>query len=108
MFNNSIKNSFTSSFDSWTTDKTIVDTENEFQVDIGSAAFINIPKFLIVAHQTEARAGIANKENKNAISDTIDVRNYFVEKDGTKYPRDSVDADYAANDYFHQYRDPKL
>ena len=44
MFNDSIKNSFTLSFDSWTTDRKIVNTGLEYQVDIGSSANINSPQ----------------------------------------------------------------
>ena len=42
MFNDSIKNSFTLSFDSWTTDRKIVNTGLEYQVDIGSSVQILI------------------------------------------------------------------
>ena len=44
MFIDSIKDSFTLSFDSWSTDKKTVDTQLEYQVDIGSAQNINSPK----------------------------------------------------------------
>ena len=47
MFNDSIKNSFSLSFDSWTTDRKIVNTGLEYQLDIGSSANINSPKYLI-------------------------------------------------------------
>ena len=38
MFNDSIKNSFTLSFDSWVTDRKIVNNGNEFQIDIGKCS----------------------------------------------------------------------
>ena len=94
MFNDSIKNSFTLSFDSWTTDRKIVNTGFEYQVDIGSSANINSPKYLIVAHQTAARSGASNKANNISIFDNLDVRKYFVEIDGIRYPKDSVDVNY--------------
>ena len=50
MFNESIKSSFTLSFDSWTTGRKTVNTGVEFQLDIGSASNINSPKYLIAAH----------------------------------------------------------
>ena len=108
MFNESIKNSFTLSFDSWTTDRKIANTGSEYQVDIGSAANINSPKYLIVAHQTAARSGAANKTTNNAIFDNLDVTKYFVEIDGIRYPKDSVETNYDENNYLDQYRDIKL
>ena len=51
MFKDSIKRSFTLSFDSWSTArKTAVKTQLEDQVDIGFAKNTNSPKYLIVAH----------------------------------------------------------
>ena len=49
IFNESIKNSSTLSFDSWTTDRKTVDSQLEYQVYIGSAQITNSPKNLIVA-----------------------------------------------------------
>ena len=104
MFNNSIKDNFKISFDSWTSERKIVNTGLEYQVDIGSAKNINSPKYLIVAHQTNARAA-GGKLVNNAIFDNLDVRKYFVEIDGIKYPKDAVDVDYDANKYVYKYRD---
>ena len=61
MFNESIKNSFSLSFDSRTTDRKTVNTDVEFQLDLGSASNINSRKYCIAAHETGARAGPANK-----------------------------------------------
>ena len=36
------------------------------------------------------------------------MRKYFVEIDGVRYPKDSVDINYDANDYLDQYTDIKL
>ena len=108
MFNDSIKNSFSLSFDSWTTDRKIVNTGLEYQVDIGSSANTNSPKYLIVSHQTAVRAGASNKANNISIFDNLDVRKYFVEIDGVRYSKDSVDVNYTENDYLDQYRDIKL
>ena len=108
MFNDSIKNSFNISFDSWTTDRKIVNTDLEYQLDIGSSANINSPKYLIVAHQTAARSGASNKANNISIFDNLDIRKYFVEIDGIRYPKDSVHVNYTENDYLDQYRDIKL
>ena len=108
MFNKSIQSSFTLSFDSWRTDRRIVNTGLEFQVDIGSASNINSPKYLIAAHQTQDRSNGANKTINNAIFDNLDVENYFVEIDGVRYPKDGVEVDYETNNYLDQYRDLKL
>ena len=59
MFNYSIKNSFTLSFDHWTSDRKTVDTQLEYQIDIGSAQNVNSPKYLIAVHQTADRTGLA-------------------------------------------------
>ena len=58
MFNDSIKNGFTLSFDSWSTDRKTVETQLECQVDIGSAQNIKSPIYLIVAHETAARLDV--------------------------------------------------
>ena len=52
MFIDSIKDSFTLSFDSWTSDRKVVDTQLEYQIDIGRAQNIIIPKNPIAVHQT--------------------------------------------------------
>ena len=38
----------------------------------------------------------------------MDLRKYYFEIDGQRYPRDSVLINYEENDYFHQYKDLKL
>ena len=63
---------------------------------------------MIAAHQTAARSGFANKAIKVSLPDQVDVRQFFVEIDGIRYPKDSVDINYATNGYLDQYRDPKL
>ena len=55
MFNEAIRENFTLSFDAWVTDRKPVNTGNEYQLDIGSASNINIPLYLIVAHQKTQR-----------------------------------------------------
>ena len=41
MFNESNKNSFTLSFDSWYTDRKFVTDRSEIQIDFGSAQYAN-------------------------------------------------------------------
>ena len=108
MFNDSVKNSSTLSFDSWITDRKIVNNGNEFQIDIGSAQNINSPKYLIIAHQTANRIATSDREINNAISDNLNVRKYFCEKDGGRYPKDEILLDYESNNYLDQYRDLKV
>ena len=98
----------TLSFDSLSTDRKTVDTQLEYQVDIGSAQNINNPKYLIVADQTVARIGVPNKVNNVAVFDILNIRKYNVDIDCIRYSRDGVSIDYASNDYVDQYRDLNL
>ena len=108
MFNDSIEESFAFSFDHWTSDRKTVDTQLEYQIDIGSAQNISSPKYLIAVHQTADRMGVPNKTNNVAISDHLNVRKYHVDIDGVRYPGDGVSIDYGLNDYVDQYCDIKL
>ena len=108
MFIDSIKNSFTLSFDSWSTDRKTVDTQLEYQVDIGSAQNSNSPNDLITVHQAAGRVRVPNNANIIGISDHLDVRKYRVDIDGVRYPGDGFNVDYGSNDYVDQYRDLKL
>ena len=65
------------------------------------------PKHLFTTHQTEARTGAPEKENNMAVFDHHDVRKYFVEINGVRYPRDAIDLDYSKNYYLNQNRDLK-
>ena len=64
MFNESIQNNYRIFFNEWYTERRIV-TDQIFQVDIGSAQSVSSPKYLICAHQTEARSALPNKRKKN-------------------------------------------
>ena len=104
MFNESIKNNYTLTFDSWYTEQKIVTNGGEFQVDIASSQSTNSPKNLIAAHQTEARVGTSNKRNNFSIFDHVDVSKYFVEIDGYRYPKESIISNFSENDCLDQYR----
>ena len=106
LFNESIKNNYTLTFDSWYTERKIV-TDGEFQVDIASSQSTNSPKYIIAAHQTEDRVGTASKANNISIFDHVDVKKYFAEIDGYRYPKESVITNFTENDYLDQYRDLK-
>ena len=108
MFNNSITDSFTLSFDSWTSDRKTVDTQLEYQVDLYKAQNINSPKYLIAVHQTADRIGVSNTANNAARFDHLDVKKNHADVDGVRYPRVGVFNDYASNDYLDQYRNLKL
>ena len=90
VFFDSIKNNFTSSFDSWGTDRKAVDTQLKYQVDNGRAQNFNSPKCLIVAHQTADRIGIPNRANKIAVFCNLNVRKYHIDIDGVKHPRNAI------------------
>ena len=49
LFNESIRENFTLSFDDWVTDRKLVNTGNEYQLDVEPASNINIPLYVIVA-----------------------------------------------------------
>ena len=110
MFNEAIRENFTLSFDAWVTDRKPVNTGQEYQLDIGSASNINIPLYLIVAHQKTQRYNPARPINRfnNAVFDHVDVKRYFVEIDGVRYPKDPVETNFSDNKYLDQYRDLKL
>ena len=107
LFNESIKNNYTLTFDSWYTERRIVTDGGEFQVDIASSQSTNSPKYLIAAHQTVDRVGTANKANNISIFDHVDVKKYFDEIDGYRYPKESVITNFTENDYLDLYRDLK-
>ena len=107
MFNESIMNNYTITFDSWHTERKISNDGREFQVDIGSAQSINSPKYLIAAFQTNARTA-PNKNSNPAIFDNNNVTKYFVEIDGIRYPKDGLLINFEENSYLDQYRDLKL
>ena len=107
MFNESIMNNYTITFDSWYTERKISNDGRELQVDIGSAQNINGPKYLISAFQTNART-TPNKASNAAIFDNNHVRKYFVQIDGLSFWRDGVLTNFEENSYLDQYRDLKL
>ena len=100
--------SFTLSFDSWSTDRKTVDTQLEYQVDLGTAQKINSPNYLIVRHQTADRVQDPNESRNKAVLDNLNVRKYHVDTVGVIYPRHGIVEDFATNDYLDQYRDVML
>ena len=84
MPNDTVKNMFTISFDSWSTDGKTFDTQLEFQLDIGYAQNFNSPKYVIVVHQRADRRGVPNKTNSIAIFDNLNVLKYHVDIHGVR------------------------
>ena len=114
-FNEAISQTFTLSYESWTTDRKPIDTGREFQLDLSSASNINSPLYLIAAHQKTQRPDPANPANNlsnnrfnNAIFDHVDVRKYYSEKNGIRYPKNPVMVNFEENKYLEQYKDLKL
>ena len=107
MFNESIQNNYRVFFDDWYTERRIA-ADEMYQVNIGSAQSVNSLKYLICAHQTADRSDIPKKRTNISIFDHLDARNYFIEIDGVRYPRDGVLANYSLNEYLNQYRDVKI
>ena len=101
MFNESIQNNYRIFFDEWYTERRRV-TDQIFQVDIESAQSVKSPNCLICAHQTEARSALPNKRKNISRFDKINVRKYFIEVDGQRYPRGSVFTNDTENDYSDQ------
>ena len=101
MFNESIKKNYRTSYDDWYTER----RDTIYQVDIGSAQSVNSPKHLIEVHQTAARLNSPSKILNISRFDNLSVKKDFVEKDGYRYPHDSVLINYELNDYRDQYGD---
>ena len=97
IFNEAISKTLSLSYESWTTDRKPVDTAREFQIDISSASNIKRPLYLIAAHQKTQRAEPANpainlstNRFNIAIFDHVEVRKYYSETDGLRYPKNPV------------------
>ena len=108
MFNEATQINYKISYKEYYTERRIISDQN-FQVDIGSTQQVNSPKYLIGAHQTRLRTESNPYENNNiSIFDYVDLRNYSVETDGQRYPRESVVIYYKQNDYNEQYKGLKV
>ena len=69
MFNETIKNNYRNSNDSYTSDRKVINDGLQYQVDISSAQNIKSPKYLIAAHETAVRITIPNKANDKTVFD---------------------------------------
>ena len=107
MFNQATQKNYKMSFDEWYTERR-TKSDTIFQLDIGSAQQVCIPKFLNCAHQTKDRSNAPNKKINVAIFDNRDLRKYHVEKDILRYQRNSLLINYEQNDYIEQYNHLKF
>ena len=107
MFNEATQNNYKISYDEWFTERRII-SDTITQLDIDSSQNVQSPKYLIGAHQTKDRIDGAISTKNVAIFDNLDLRKYYIEIDGQRYPRDSSLMNYEQNDYIEQYKDLKL
>ena len=76
---------------------------------MGSAQQVNIPKYLICAQQTQNRTNVTDKKINVAIFDNLDLRKkYYFEKDGQRYPRNSLPIKCKEKNYIEQYKGLKF
>ena len=107
MFNEATQNNYKISYDEWFTERRII-SDTITQLDIGSSQNVQSPIYLIGAHQTKDRIDAPLSTKNVAIFDNLDLRKYYIEIDGQRYPRDSSLMNYEQNDYIEQYKDLKL
>ena len=107
MFNEATQNSYKISYDEGFTERRII-SDTITQLDIDSSQNVQSPKYLIGAHQTKDRIDAPISTENVAIFDNLDLRKYYIEIDGQRYPRDSSLMNYEHNDYIEQYKDLKL
>ena len=107
MFNEATQNTYKISFDEWYTERRII-LDLLVQHDIGSAQNVVQPKYMICAHQTNLKTTTPDKQINIAIIDNMDLRKFYDEIDGLRYPRDSVLINYEKNDFIQQYIDLKI
>ena len=107
IFNEATQNYYKISYDEWFTERRII-SDTITQLDIGSSQNVQSPEYLIGAHQTRDRIDAPISTKNVAIFDNLDLRKYYIEIDGQRYPRDSSRMIYEQNDYIEQYKDLKL
>ena len=107
IINEATQNNYKVSYDEWFTERRII-SDTITQLDIGSSQNVQSPKYLIGAHQTKDRIDGAISTKNVSIFDNLDLRKYYNEIDGQRYPQDSSLMNYEQNDYLEQYKDIKL
>ena len=107
MINEASQNNYKITFNELHTERRVI-SDTITQMDIGTSQHVNSPKYLTGAHQTRTRGDTANKNNKNAIFDNLNLQKYYVEINSVRYPRNSFLINYEQNDYVEQHKDLKL
>ena len=107
LFNEATQNNYKISYDEYFTERRLI-SDMIVQVDIGSSQKVNSPKYLICAHQLKDRIDTPISTKNVAIFDHLNLKKYYVEINGQRYPRDGVLLNYNQNDYIEQYKDLKL
>ena len=107
MFNEATQKNYKISYDEWFTERRIV-SDTITQLDIGSSQNVQSAENLIGAHQTKDRIDTPISTKNVSIFDNINLRKFYIEIDGQRYPRDSCLMNYEQNDYIEQYKDLKL
>ena len=97
MFIGATQNNYKISYDEYFTERRVI-SDQITHFHIGSSQNVQSPKYIIGAHQTRATADTANKNNRFAIFDHLNLKNYYVEIDGIRYPRNSVLLNYDQKD----------
>ena len=103
MFNEATQNNYKISYYEWFTERRII-SDTITKLDIGSSQNVQSPKYLIGAHQTKDRIDAPISTKNVAKFDNLDLRKYYIEIDGQRYPRDSSLMNYEQNDYIEQYK----
>ena len=103
MFNEATQNNYKISYDEWFTERRIR-SDMITQLDIGSYQNVQSPKCLIGAHQTKDSIDAPISTKNVSIFDNLDLRKYYIEIDGQRYPRDSSLMNYEQTDYIEQYK----
>ena len=98
MFNEATQNNYKTFYDEWFTERQIK-SDIITQLDIGSYQNVQSPKYLISAHQTRDRIDAPISTKNVSIFDNLDLRKFFVEIDGQRYPRDISLMNSEQNDY---------
>ena len=86
MFNEATQNNYKIAYDEDFTERRVI-SDQILQLDIGSSQNVQSPKYLIGAHQTRIRADTSNKNINRAIFDLTNLKKYYIETDGLRYPQ---------------------
>ena len=104
MFNEDTQNNYKISYDEYFTERRVI-SGLLVQDDIRSAEQVNNPEYLISSPKTKDSILTPNKNINIQIFDRLDHRQFCVEIDEQRYPRDAISKKYTENDYIDLYRD---